>query len=127
MPITTTTDQDRELTIHTVIEEVSFEEMMEAIRLFWEGQLTKNVLWDFTGASLVNVNYAEARKIIDYVRPQAGKRTGGKTAFVGSKDLEFGMSRTLTALRDFQNPPYQLEVFRSLEKASQWLDQKEED
>ena len=125
MPITTTISHDRALTIHTVTGDPPFDELMATLKQFWESQPTRNLLWDFSEARLAHISYSEARKIIDYVRPQTEKRAGGKTALVGSKDIEYGMSRTLKALREFQNPSYQLEVFRSMEEASQWLDEED--
>jgi hypothetical protein len=126
MPITTTIDHDRQLTIHTVTGKPSFEELMTALNRFWEGQPTRNLLWNFSEARLAHISYSETRKLIDYVRPQTEKRAGGKTALVSSRDLEYGMSRTLQSLREFQSPSYQIEVFRSLEEASQWFDQEED-
>lgn len=126
MSIVIKADHGRELTVHTVTGEVFFEEIMKTVKLFWEDQPTKYLLWDFTRADMTHVFYSEAREIIDYDRPQTEKRAGGKTALVGSRDLEFGMVRTLKALREFQNPPYQIDVFRSVKEAKQWLDQEED-
>ena len=124
MSITTAIDHYKKLATHIVTGETSFDEIMATIRQFWEGRPTKNVLWDFTKANLIHVAYYEAMQIVNYTRPQTEKRIGGKTAFVASKDLENGISREFKALREFHNPPYQLEVFRSVEEANQWLDQE---
>ena len=122
MPITTTIDHDRQLTIHTVAGKPPFEELMTTLKQFWEDQPTMNLLWDLTKASLVHLTYSEARKIIDYVRPHTEKRAGGKTALVSPSDLEYGVSRQIKSLREFQHPSNQLEVFRSIEEANQWID-----
>ena len=67
MPITTTTDHDRQLTIHTVTGEPAFEDGMATLKQFWEGQPTMNVLWDFRKASLARVSFEETEAIMDYI------------------------------------------------------------
>ena len=118
-------DHGRELTIHKVTGEVFCEEIITALKHYWGDQPTKNLLWDCTRANMNHLFYSEARTIIDYDIPKTNKRSGGKTALVGPKNLEFGMLRTLKALREFQNPSYQIEVFRSLVEANQWLDEED--
>ena len=126
MSIIMNVDHGRELTIQKVIGEVFYEEIITALINYWEDQPTKNLLWDCTRANMNHLFYDEARRIIAYDIPRTNERSGGKTALVGSGDVEFGILRTLKTLRDFQNPPYQIGVFRSLEEANQWLDQEEE-
>jgi hypothetical protein len=116
-----TIDHGKELTTHKVTGVVFYEEIINALKHFWEDQPTKNLMWDCTRANMTHLFYSEAKKIIDYDIPQIDKRSGGKTALVGLRDLEFGMLRTLKALRELQNPSYQIEVFRSLEEANEWL------
>jgi hypothetical protein len=125
MPIVNSIDHDKALTIHTVTGEPLFEEIIAAVKQFYESKPTKNVLWDLRKASLVHVSYAELRKILDYVSPMAEKRAGGKTALVGTKDLEFAMSRTFKTFSEIGNLPFQVEAFRSIEEANQWLDEED--
>ncbi len=44
MSITINVDNDKHLTTHTVIGEISFEEVMTTLKQFWEGQPTMSVV-----------------------------------------------------------------------------------
>ena len=47
MSITTSVDNDKQLTIHTVTGEASFEEGITTLKQFYEDRPTMNTLWDF--------------------------------------------------------------------------------
>ncbi len=121
MPITTEVDNDRQLTIHTVIGDVSFDEVILALKQFWEDPHTINVLWDIRKGSVTNVFSKEAELIVNYVKNHLGKRPEGKTAMVVSGDLEFGISRMGQALVEINRISLHMEIFRSYEEAIQWL------
>ena len=125
MSITTSIDNDKQLTTHTVMGEISFEEVMTTLRQFWEDQPTMNVLWDFREGSMAQFSFIEIERVADYVTFQAEKRAGGKTATVVSSDSEYGLSRLMDNLRDIRRVPLQLEILRSIEEANQWLDEEE--
>jgi hypothetical protein len=127
MHVKTNADHDKHLTIHTVTGEPSFEESMAFFKQFYEGELTQNVLWDFTKASLARISSEHTETILDYVRQYVEKREGGKTAIIVSKDLEYGMSRMIITLAELKDIPFELEIFRSLEEAVQWIGIKDID
>jgi len=121
MPITSSIDNEKQLTIHTAMGEVSFEDGMTTLRQFWEGQPTINVLWDLRKASLARVTSEETEAIMNYIQQHSEKRSGGKTALVVSGELEYGLSRMSQSLGEIKNLSLQMEVFRSFKKAMQWL------
>ena len=121
MPVTIKVDHDKQLTIHTVTGEPSFEEAMVAFKQFYESKITQNVLWDFRKASLYNISSGHIEKILDYVRQHAEKRSGGKTVILVSKDLEYGVSRMIQTLIELKGIPFKTEIFKSFEEAMQWL------
>ena len=125
MSITTSVDNERQLTTHTVIGEITFAEVMTTLRQFWKGQLTMSVLWDFRKGSMARFTFIEIERVADYVAFQAEKRAGGKTATVVSRDSEYGLSRLINTLRVIRRVPLLLRIFRSLEEANQWLDEEE--
>ena len=125
MPVKTSADHDKQLTIHTVTGEPSFEEGMAAFKQFWEGKPTQNVLWDFRKASLTRLSSKETEAMIDYIRQHAKKRAGGKTAILVSKDLEYGISRMAQTLTEIKKFSFKVEIFRSIEIAIQWFDKDE--
>ncbi len=125
MSITISVDNDKHLTTHTVIGEISFEEVMSTLKQYWEGQPTMFLLWDFRKGSMAQLSYVDLERIVDYVTFHSEKRASGKTAIVVSRDLEYGLSRILDTLRDIRKVHSQLGVFRSVEEANQWLDEEE--
>ncbi len=86
MSITTSVDNDKKLTTHTVIGEVSFEEVMITLRQFWEGQPTMNVLWDFRKGSMAQLSFIEIERVADYVTFQAEKRVVVQAQYRHSPD-----------------------------------------
>ena len=125
MPVTTKANHDKQLTINTVTGEPSFQEGMAAFKKFYEGKTTQNALWDFRKASLARVSAKEIKAIFDYIKQHVEKRVGGKTAILVSKDLEYGMSRMVQAFTKLKDIPIEIEIFRSIEEAIQWLGKEE--
>jgi len=123
MPITTQIDHDKQLTIHTATGEPSFEEGMEAFKLFYEGHPTKNLLWDLRNASLHLLSSENLEAFVDYAKRHSDLRAGGKTAFVVSKDLEFGLLRMVDAFSEIAKIPFYLMTFRSMDEAVRWLEE----
>lgn len=121
MLVKTEVDHEKQLTVKTVTGNPSFEESMTAFRQFYEGNLTKKVLWDFRKASLYRISSNHIEIILDYIRQHAEKRDGGKTAILISKDLEYGMSRMIQSLIELKGIPIETEIFRSIKEAVHWL------
>jgi hypothetical protein len=125
MPVTTSVDNDMQLTIHTVTGEASFEEGMTTLKQFFEVRPTKYVLWDFRKGSLAHVSYKDTEAMMDYIKHHSEKRSGGKTAFVVSRDLEYGLSRMAQTLAEIKNLSIQMEIFRSFKEAIRWFGEEE--
>ncbi|MBT4362987.1 MAG: hypothetical protein HN737_04610 [Desulfobacterales bacterium] len=124
MPITTEINNDKRLTTHTVIGDIPFEELMITLKQMWEVQITTNVLWDFRKGGLDLTTSENIGTIVDFVRGNAHKRTGGKSAFVSLKDLDFGMTRMLMTFAEMKEYPVETEVFRSFDNAIEWLNEE---
>jgi len=125
MPVTIKADHDKQLTIHTVTGEPSFEEGMATFKKFYGGKPTQNVLWDFRKASLSRISAKEIEAILDYIQQHAEKRIGGKTAILVSKNLEYGISRMVQTFTELKDIPIETKTFRSIEEAIQWLGKEE--
>ncbi len=124
MPITTEIDNDKQLTTHTVIGDVTFEEFMTTLKQFWENLQTINVLWDFRKSGVSDVSTKEAVAVANYVKHLSGKRIEGKTALVASVDLWYGISRMAQTLGEIKGLSFQMEIFKSYEEAIQWLSEE---
>lgn len=119
MPIITTVNEDRQLTINIVAGEVTFDELMTVIKGFWEKSPTPNLLWDFREGALAGVGQKEIDIITNYISIR-GKP--GKSAFVASGDLDYGVSRMISTHGQMKNSPRTSNTFRSMSEAIKWLD-----
>ena len=113
MPITTTIDNDKKLTLHAVVGEASFEEGMATLRKFWEDQPTRNVMWDFRKAKLPYLTPKETEAITKYIKRHWEKRSGGKTALVVSRELEYTVSSLARPLAEMNDFSIQMKFFRN--------------
>ena len=122
MFITTYVDQEKQLTIFTIIGAPSFEEAMEKIKAFHEHP-TKNTLWDLRSARLMpaDSSYENLQSMVKYAGSYGDIRKDGKSAVVAPKDLEFGVGNMVQTLGELEGLPYTIKVFRSMDEADQWL------
>jgi hypothetical protein len=125
MTITRSVDQEKQLTIFIVVGKPSFEETLEVLKPFYEKHPTKNLLWDFRNASFETLSSKNLEAIADYVKQHGEVRAGGKTAFVVSKDLEYGLFRMIETFGEIRKIPIYTEVFRSMDEAVHWLEEDE--
>ena len=120
MPITTEVDNDKQLTIHTVTGDMTFEEFIATLKQFWEGSQAMNILWDVRKWT-TSLSSEEIKTIINYIKPHSIKRPKAKTALVVSRDLDSVISRMINALGRIKELTYQIDTFRSYEDAMWWL------
>ena len=75
-------------------------------------------IWDFSQA-LGETSYGEIRKIAQFVAHNRGNRFSGRVAVIVKSILHFGLTRIYQSLTD--NSSFDLEIFRSYEKALEWV------
>ena len=125
MPITSRVDRTRNLTTFSLTGEMTIDEILGALKSFWEGsELTLNTLWDTRNAVVTNLGSSEIENIVAFIgqnRNRIKKRKNGKAAIVASTDLQYGLSRIFGTLYERENIPIKLHPFRTMEKAIQWL------
>jgi hypothetical protein len=123
MPATIEVDHENQLTIFRVTGEATFEEGLEVNKTFYAGNPTKNVVWAFSKARLHKITNEQFQKIVDSVKHLTGKRAGGKTVFLVSRDLEYGVSRMMGVFTEMNDSPLQTQVFKSMYEAIQWFNE----
>jgi hypothetical protein len=126
MTISLSVDALRDLTVFTVEGELSFEEQVEVLRIFYGGDPTTNVLWDFRNITGNRIQSEEASEIVSFIKRNEAKRPSGKTALVVSTDLDFGLSRVSQAYGESEGLPWEIRAFRSMESAYRWIDGRDE-
>jgi len=124
VPITSHTDPSQALTTLTAEGDITFEDIIGVVKNFENNPPEKNILWDFSEAYPADPFDAED---MDRIATLANKnlkirnQADGKTAYVATSDFVFGITRMYTTYLELQQPSHEIQVFRSLEEARQWL------
>jgi hypothetical protein len=124
MPISREIDKARNLTVFTVSGDVKADEILSALKAFWEGEVTLNVLWDARGASGIDLESFHMEAFADFSSHYGDRlkdRQGGRSAIVSPTDLEFGLSRIVEISQSLRDSPFEIKVFRSIDDAKEWL------
>lgn len=102
---------DKNLTIYMVSDRVSVDEIINEISSLYETEFTEKLLWDFSQADLTDLTNDHIKQIISHAKKYAGLRKSGKTAFVLSSDLEYGLGRMYGTLSEIADHPISHGVF----------------
>ena len=121
--ITSSLKADSDLTIVTVVGEVNAEQVVSQIISFLTGEPTQLVLWDFREGSLASLSSKDLQMIVQRGAQFADRRKGGRTAIVCSKEVDYGLGRMFQTFASLQHIPFEINVFRNLEEAVEWLNQ----
>ncbi|GFO66809.1 hypothetical protein GMLC_03880 [Geomonas limicola] len=97
------------------------EEVLNELRLFYQGEPTKFVIWIVPQGALLQLNGGDLRRIADFVKDNLQGREEGKTAFVAEATLAFGFGRMLNNLGEAKEIPVSTKTFRSIDEALEWL------
>ncbi|HWA16038.1 MAG TPA: STAS/SEC14 domain-containing protein [Gemmatimonadales bacterium] len=114
-------DREHDVTLYTVAGELTPEEVIATIERDYATNPTTHILWDLTDGSLVGMTSAAFRRIADVARERRRPTPEGRTAYVGSDDLAYGLMRMYTTLAYFARVEADYEVFRTREEALAWL------
>ena len=121
MPFTIETLEHQELTVIKAKGDILPGEPMKTIKAFYDGRPTKDCIWDFTAASMSQMSTDEIQLILDHAMKNILKRQFGKTALVAPEDHDFELARTTSTIGDLKDVPWDLQAFRTMEEAVQWL------
>jgi len=124
LPITSHTDPSQKLTALTAKGDITLEDIIEVVKNFKSDPPEKYILWDFSEAYPADPFDAEDMdRIATLAKSNLNLRSqpDGKTAFVATSDFIFGIIRMYTTYLELQQPTHEIQVFRSLEDAHQWL------
>ncbi len=83
--------------------------------------MTLNVLWDFSGADLTQIPSEEIIGIIGESKAYAHSRDGGRTAFVLTADVNFGLGRMVEMASESMGMPFEFRRFRFMDQAANGL------
>ena len=119
--IETIVDSQGDLSVFTVNGELTADEIIERVEEYYITHPTKLVLWIMGDVDLSAITREGIERIIQTAKKNTGKRKEGKTAIVGSKDIEYGLARMYEAYTGFENLPYEYKIFKDVDEAKEWL------
>jgi hypothetical protein len=120
MPITSTVDRARQLTVHKAQGEITAPDIQACLDTFFQDP-TPDALWDLREGAMSQVGREDMMRFAAYLIKQALRRPRGKTALVAPRDLEFGTLRMGMAYLEGKVPVI-YNIFRSMGQARAWLD-----
>ena len=115
------THNDQALTSVVFSGTVSPDDVFDALTMFYESEITPNVLWDFSYCDINALITGNISAIIDTVKNHAHLRMEGKSALVGSEDLAVGLGRMFSSLAEIKGLPIAHKIFKSVDEARAWL------
>ena len=125
MPINSHIDETKKLTIFKATGVLRYDEIISTVKSFYEGQPTENVLWDLVEITEAQLTSEQVETIAGFDLRYESTRPKGKTALVAPKDEVFGLSRMFSTLSEIKDIPFQLNIFREIEQAYQWLSEED--
>lgn len=121
--IETSIDYQLDLTVHTVSGDLTSQEILDKLEIYYQGRPTTLILWDLTNATWSGIATDELQELIRKAKKYS--RKGGKTAWVFSKGIDFGIGRMLEAFAEMEAYDYEFGSFRNRKDAKEWLDIRE--
>jgi len=119
--IETIIDSQNNLSVFTVNGALIADEIIERVEEYYTRHPTKLVLWIMGEVDLTAITSSGIERIIQIAKKHTGKRQEGKTAIVGSKDIDYGLARMYEAYTGIENLPYEYKIFRDVDEAKEWL------
>lgn len=110
-----------DVTIQKIVGEPTFDETIEIFIEYYIKQSTRHVLWDLTAASMQSYKFEDLDRFGDFMMKFAKQREGGKTAIVASRELEYGLARTITSMAESKNMIITIHAFRTYSEGAKWL------
>jgi hypothetical protein len=93
----------------------------DELERYYSEHLTKLTLWDFVRGDHRLITSDHILELVQKMKERSYLRQDGKTAIVTHKDADFGMTRMLQAYAESQKIEFEIEVFKDIEKAKEWL------
>ena len=121
MPITVDTDPNRDLTIYTATGLIEFEEVLFALKAFYEGEPTRKMLIDLTNLPEIQISPQEIQELASFQLRFDGNRATGKTAILATADSHLGLARVFEDQNAIQGSPHAFRIFKSMDSAISWI------
>jgi hypothetical protein len=114
-------DEDLDLTILRATGKLTFDDMMAAVKDFYENSPTAHVIWDTTEVEEIQVSSAELSEIAVYTKENGRNRPEGRTALVVSTATHYGLGRMFSIFAKAENRPWPVLTCAHLKEAMKWI------
>jgi ABC-type transporter Mla MlaB component len=114
-------EPENDLTLFFVVGKLTTDELVKAIRDFYDGSITKNVIWDLSRSDLSQISAKDVHQVAALSAEYANRRPSGKTAIIGPDDLTFGLARMYELNKKSLDLPFETQSFRSIDDAYGWI------
>lgn len=116
---------DKHITSITVRWKNDFTEAMSVLKTFFDDCNTQHLLLDLRNSSLDSMTHDHIRDLCEYAtsRNKGGCRVNGKTALVGSNDLQLEICNIVKSHSEMIDSAIKVSVFPSTEEAFSWLEE----
>jgi len=111
------------LLILTATGDLTADEIIAVVRQHYTSGKIKDVIWDLTNASLQLISRPGFESIARVAKEavDSGGRKSGKTAYIGTSDVNFGLLRMYTAIAEITGVHVEYYVFKSHSEARKWI------
>ena len=118
---------DRDITVFRVTGKIDVDQIIFELDRFYEEKFTDNMIWDFSHAEGKDLSSNNLQIVASHAKEFGHLRKNGKTAFVISTSLGYGLGRMYDSLAQVIDHPVKHGVFRSYDEAVDWIISKEAD
>ena len=116
-------NKEKNLTIFTVSGEFLLDQIIDRIEELYTSDFTLNLLWDLSHANTTAITRDQIEKIIALIKKYAHLREGGKSAYVMSSELGYGIARMFEIMSEMENLPVSQYAFKNFNEAMGWLEE----
>ena len=113
--------KDENLTIFNISGDLGFEEIIDLVDFTYSGEITLNILMNLTEANTSSLTSVQIEKIGNHSKKYSHLRRGGKTAYLVTKDIDFGLARMYQTYTELKGHHEVHGVYRSYGEAMTWL------
>jgi hypothetical protein len=125
-PIATHKDRSKDLITHVCTGQISVDEILTAAQEYFSGEVTKDVLWDFSEAN-VDIRQPHIDRLMIYLRSippgELEKRRGGRVAIVAPKEYVVGVMEQFKGWAEMVDAPFVFQMFYDTKGALAWLEE----
>ena len=114
-------EPQNQLTLFVCKGDIFADDIIDAFSYHYVHNPTRFVIWDLKQGSIAGINEADFQRIAQAALAVAKYRAGGKTCYIGDKNINYGLSRMYTQIAEMAQMPVQYGVERSMEGARNWL------